>query len=249
MELRNAELSRFPVAPIIKSYPDLTVEDAYKIQILNIEKKLQEGHIITGKKIGLTSLAVQRMLGVDLPGFGHLTDAMQVQNGIVPTDRLIQPKAEGEIAFLLKEDLKGPCVSAQDVLDATEYVMAAIEIADSRIADWKISIVDTVADNASSGMYIVSDKKVDPRTVDLKEIKMDFYRNGKWMNAGKGSDVLGNPAECVAWLANTLSEFGVTLKKGEVIFSGAVSGMVTAEPGNCFRASFSELGDIELRFE
>lgn len=248
-QLKMAEQSVIAGPQISVDYPDLELKDAYAIQLANIDYELARGHVITGKKIGLTSLAVLHMLGVNQPDFGHLLDSMEVQNGIVPAGRLIQPKAEGEIAFVLKKDLSGPGVSVEDVLEATDYVCAAIEIVDSRVVDWKIGIVDTVADNASSGMYIVSDKRVDPKTIDLKKVRMEFYQNGEKKNEGIGSAALGDPAYCVAWLANTLSEFGVSLMAGEVILSGALSAMLPVEAGDEFRASFSELGDITVRFE
>lgn len=249
LALKIAEKGCVAIEQISKDNTDLTVDDAYKIQLINIEKELSEGNKITGKKIGLTSLAVQNMLGVNTPDFGYLLDSMEVQNNTIKINTMLQPKVEGEIAFKLKEDVKGPNATAEDVLNATEYVAAAIEIVDSRIKDWKIGLIDTVADNASSGMYIISDKKVDPRTIDLKNIKMDLYKGDEKINSGLGSAVLGNPAYSVAWLANALDKYGVVLKKGEVILSGAISGMIIAEKENEYTANFSELGSISVKFE
>ena len=246
--LKQAEKSCIAIDQISKLNPDLQIADAYKIQLINVDKELTSGKKITGKKIGLTSLAVQNMLGVNQPDFGHLLNSMEVQNNTIKRSTMLQPKVEGEIAFVLKEDIVGPNATVEDVINATEYVAAAIEIVDSRIANWKISIIDTVADNASSGMYVISDKKVDPRTIDLKTINMDFYKNKEKMNSGVGSAALGDPAYCVAWLANTLWEYGVVLKKGEVVLSGALSAMLVAESGNEFTAKFSELGDVRVKF-
>lgn len=248
-KLKNAERSCVSIEPIFKSNTDLEISDAYKIQLINIDKELSEGRKITGKKIGLTSLAVQSALGVNQPDFGHLLDSMEVKNNTIKRSTMLQPKVEGEIAFILKEDIKGPNATIEDVLNATEYVSAAIEIVDSRIADWKIGIVDTVADNASSGRYVFSDKKVDPKTIDLKSVKMDFYKNGELANSGFGSATLGDPLYCVAWLANTLHQYGVVLKKGEIVLSGALSAMLVAEAGDEFTAKFTELGDVAVKFE
>ena len=245
--LRQAETTCVPVSPISKM-ADLTIPDAYAIQLMNIQDKLNEGQKITGKKIGLTSLAMQNLLGVDQPDFGHLLDSMAVQNNTIEIEKMVQPKVEGEIIFVLKNDLTGPNVTAADVLDATDYVAAAIEIVDSRVADWKINIIDTVSDNASSGMYVFSDKKVDPKVVDLKAVTMNLLRNGEVINSGKGTDVLGDPANCVAMLANQLADFGVSLKAGEVILSGALSAMKAVEAGDVWTASFSELGDCSVKF-
>lgn len=247
--LKNAEKSCVAIDQVSKDNVDLTVDDAYKIQLINIEKELADGKKITGKKIGLTSLAVQNMLGVSTPDFGHLLDSMEVKNNTIQINTMLQPKVEGEIAFVLKDDVKGPNATAEDVLNATEYVAAAIEIVDSRVKDWKIKLVDTVADNASSGMYIISDKKVDPKTIDLKSLNMDLYEGDEKINSGLGSAVLGDPAFSVAWLANALSKYGVVLKKGEVVLSGALSGMLTAEKGSEYTAMFSELGSVSVKFE
>lgn len=226
----------------------MTLEDAYAIQWKNIEHELSRGRRITGKKIGLTSEAVKQMLGVDQPDFGYLLDSMEVVQGTIKRAQMIQPKAEGEIAFVLKEDLQGPNVSVEDVLRATDYVCAAIEIVDSRIKNWQIGIIDTVADNASSGMYLLSERKVYPQDVDLKAVTMQFYKNGKLINERQGTAALGDPAYCVAWLANTLYSFGVTLKKGEVILSGALSGMLEVQASDRFEARFSTLGEVEVSF-
>lgn len=247
--LKEAEVNYVPIGQISKDNTELTIQDSYKIQLINIEKELASGRKITGKKIGLTSAAMQNLLGVNQPDFGHLLDSMEVKNNTVPKRTVLQPRAEGEIAFVLKKDISGPNATVEDVIDATDYVCAAIEIVGSRVADWKINIIDTVADNASSGMYVVSDKKIDPKTIDLKKIKMEFYKNGEKINEGCGTDVLGDPAYCVAWLANQLYEFGVVLKKGEVVLSGALSAMLKAEPGDEFKASFTELGDVTVSFE
>lgn len=157
--LMNAEKSRIGVSPLTDMNPDLTVKEAYNIQLDNIQIKLQNGEKISGKKIGLTSLAMQQLLGVNEPDYGHLLQSMEVGNGgVISRQQLLEPKVEGEIAFFLKKDLTGPNVTVEDVMDATEYVVAALEIVDSRVAGWKIKLCDTIADNASSGLYVLGEK-------------------------------------------------------------------------------------------
>jgi 2-keto-4-pentenoate hydratase len=248
--LERAVMRGEGVEPLTSLDPELTITDAYQVQLHTIDKKVQAGSKIVGKKIGLTSLAMQKMLGVDQPDYGHLLDEMVVQNGgEVPFQRVLQPKVEAEIAFVLKKDLIGPRVSTLDVLLATDYVVAALEIVDSRVADWKIKLQDTVADNASSGLYVLGDKRVKPDEIDLSMVGSVLYKNGEMMNTGVGAAALGNPATCVAWLANKLFEFGITLKAGEVILSGALSAAVNAEPGDRFSARLAHLGEVSVSFK
>ncbi|MEX2462584.1 MAG: 2-keto-4-pentenoate hydratase [Paenibacillaceae bacterium] len=230
--------------------PELTVEEAYQVQMVNIDKKVKMGSRIVGKKIGLTSLAMQQMLKVDQPDYGHLLDDMVVENGgFISFSRVLQPKVEAEIAFVLKHDLIGPRVTALDVLLATDYVLPSLEIVDSRVADWKIKLQDTVADNASSGLYVLGGKPIKLDGLDLPQIGMVFYKNGEIVNTGVGAAALGNPAICVAWLANKLFEFGITLKAGEVILSGALSAAANAKPGDHFSARFAHLGEVSVNFQ
>jgi 2-keto-4-pentenoate hydratase len=247
--LCRAETERKPIAPLTEAHPDLTLEEAYAIQLENVERKLREGHRVVGKKIGLTSKAMQQMLGVDQPDYGHLLDTMAVESGgEVPMDRLLQPKAEAEIAFVLKSDLQGPGLTVADVLSAVDYLVPAIEIIDSRIRDWKIKLADTIADNASSGMFVLGDSRVAVDHVDLRLMGMVLEKNGEVVLTGAGSAVLGNPAIAVAWLANKLSEFGLSLKAGEVILSGALSAAVAVAKGDAVTAHFAHLGSVGVRF-
>lgn len=246
-----AEASRggVGVAPITAIDPLISVEEAYHVQLTTIRRKVNAGACITGKKIGLTSLAMQTLLGVDQPDYGHLLDSMVVENnGELSFANVLQPKVEAEIAFLLKRDLTGPRVTAHDVLMATEYVLPALEIVDSRIANWKIKLEDTVADNASSGFYVLGGRPVKPQDLDLPLVGMALYKNGELVNTGVGAAALGNPATCVAWLANKLSEFGITLKAGEVILSGALSAAAEAKPGDTFQTRLAGLGSVGIRF-
>lgn len=248
-ELNDAALSKVPIDPLTQIHPKLTLLDAYGIQLTNVSRALSMGEIISGKKIGLTSRGMQEMLGVHEPDYGHLYASMDMSHGIIPKNHLIQARVEGEIAFVLKEDLVGPNVSIDDVIKATDYVVAALEIVDSRIKDWKIKLIDTVSDNASCGVYVLSSRQKPIQDIDLIHEEMSLYKNGQLMNQGSGKAVLDNPAYCVAWLANKMFELGVHLKKGEVILSGALTPMISANPGDHFEAKFSTLGSVEVKFE
>jgi 2-keto-4-pentenoate hydratase len=240
--------NRISVSPISDELGSLDIDDAYAIQMANVKRNLEAGVRISGKKIGLTSKPMQEMLGVNEPDYGHLYDTMDLTGKDVPADSLLQPKVEGEIAFILKDDIKGPDATVEDVLAATDYVCAALEIVDSRVKDWKIKLFDTVSDNASSGSYVLGAKKAPVDEIDLIAEQMSFYKNGDEVNRGEGSAVLGNPAFCVAWLANKLWSYGVILGKGEVVLSGALSAAIDAKAGDSFKAEFSTLGTVEAKF-
>ncbi|WP_419888286.1 2-keto-4-pentenoate hydratase [Neobacillus niacini] len=249
-QLIEAEQTRVGIDPLTTSDPEISIDEAYYIQLQNIKKKLVEGQKIVGKKIGLTSVAVQKMLGVDEPDYGHLLDSMVVENGgTIDIKTMLQPKIEGEIAFILKKDLKGPNVTVLDVIQATDYVVPALEIVDSRVQDWKIKLQDTVADNASSGLVVLGGKPTKIEDIDLELIGMVLMQNGEVANTGVGAAALGNPATCVAWLANRLADYGIPLKAGEVILSGALSSMVVAKPGDNFTARFAHLGQVSVNFK
>ena len=248
-ELYHALVKREVLAPLTERHPDITIEDAYRIQQRMIARRLEAGERIVGKKIGVTSKAVMNMLGVYQPDFGMLTDGMLYNEGeAIPADTLIQPKAEGEIAFVLKKDLKGPGVTAADVLAATEGVMTCFEIVDSRIRDWKIKIQDTVADNASCGVFVLGDSLVDPRKVDLNTCGMVLENNGEIVATGSGAAALGAPANAVAWLANTLGALDIPLKAGEVVLSGSLAIMVPVAAGDNLRVTIGGIGSCSVRF-
>lgn len=249
-ELFDALTAARMVAPLTERFPQLTIEDAYAIQQRLLSRRLQQGERIIGKKIGVTSQAVMDMLKVNQPDFGQLTDRMVVNQGAsVPMSSLIQPKAEGEIAFVLKHDLAGPGVTVADVLRATEGVMACFEIVDSRIRDWQIKIQDTVADNASCGVIVLGDRLVDPRSLDLYTTGMVLEKNGRIVGTGAGAATMGSPVIAVAWLANTLGRLGMSLKAGEVILSGALSAMVPVVAGDQLRMSLAGIGSCSVRFD
>ena len=247
-ELYEAERDKTAIPPLTEKNPALTVADAYAIQLANVNRVVEMGHIISGKKIGLTSVAIQKQIGVDEPDYGHLFAAMDCEHGIVDTSKLIQPKIEAELAFVLASDLSGGNVSADDVRAATDYIVGAFEIVDSRVADWKITLADTVADNASSGRYILGKLRLGVDDADLPTTTMCLYQNGSPVAEGTGAAVLGDPFISVAWLANKLWDYGVPLKKGEVILSGAFSAAPVAKKGDVFRAEFSSFGNIEAKF-
>jgi 2-oxopent-4-enoate/cis-2-oxohex-4-enoate hydratase len=248
-ELYQALVERKTVAPLTSRETAISIEDAYHIQQRMIGRRMEEGARIVGKKIGVTSKAVMDMLGVHQPDFGYLLDTMIFNEGeAIPMATLIQPKAEGEIAFLLKRDLTGPGISNADVLRATECVMPCFEIVDSRITDWKIKIQDTVADNASCGVFVLGDHAVDPRKIDLLTCGMVLEKNGEIVGTGAGAAALGSPVNAVAWLANTLGRLGIPLKAGEVILSGSLAAMFPVKAGDNLRMSIGGMGGCSVRF-
>jgi 2-oxopent-4-enoate/cis-2-oxohex-4-enoate hydratase len=248
-ELYQALINRTVVEPLTSRHPELDVEHAYLIQQRMIARRVDAGERIIGKKVGVTSRAVMNMLGVYRPDFGYMLDGMIYNEGeSIDMSTLIQPKAEGEIAFILKRDLMGPGVTNAEVLAATECVMPCFEIVDSRIRDWKIRIEDTVADNASCGVFVLGDQAVDPRKIDLALCGMVLERNGEIVATGAGAAALGSPVNAVAWLANTLGALGIPLKAGEVILSGALAAMFPAKAGDSFRVSIGGLGSCSVRF-
>ncbi|WP_233355885.1 fumarylacetoacetate hydrolase family protein [Henriciella litoralis] len=240
--------SRVPVAPLIDTWPGMTIDEAYAVSLAMLEARKAEGECVVGKKIGVTSKPVQDMLSVHQPDFGFLTDAMHVQGGRVDCSKLIAPRAEAEIAFRLKSDLQGPGVTAQDVLDATESVMACFEIVDSRIRDWKIAIQDTVADNASCGVFVLGDVEADPSGLDLAGLKAVVTKNGQPLSEGYGSAVQGAPENAVAWLANTLGAYGIPFLAGEIILSGSVVPLEPVGPGDVMDVSIDGLGTCHVEF-
>jgi 2-keto-4-pentenoate hydratase len=248
-QLVAAERQRTPLPPLTETYPELAISEAYAVQLAAIEQKITQGARVVGKKIGLTSKVMQQMFAVDQPDYGHLLDTMTVANGgEAPMMRLLQPRVEGEIAFLLKQELRGPGVTEAQVLAATESVMPAIEIIDSRIRDWKIKLADTIADNASSGLFVLGDTRTLVRDVDLRLVGMVLEKNGEIVGTGAGAAALGNPASAVAWLANKLAEFGLSLNAGEVILSGSLAVAPPVTNGDVITVQFAQLGTVTVRF-
>jgi 2-oxopent-4-enoate/cis-2-oxohex-4-enoate hydratase len=249
-ELYRALLGRHTVAPLRARGLELTVDDAYAISLGILARRQRAGERVIGKKIGVTSAAVQDMLGVHQPDFGFLTDRMQVPEGATVRirDSMIQPRAEAEIALILARSLKGPGVSPAQVLEATAHIAPCFEIVDSRIADWDIRIVDTVADNASCGVFVLGEARVDPRGLDLAALRVRVWKNGQPLSEGLGSAVQGSPLASVAWLANTLGGYGVTLDAGDIILSGSLVPLEPAQPGDVFRAELEGVGSANVSF-
>jgi 2-keto-4-pentenoate hydratase len=247
--LLAAEKNRKPVSPLTESDPGISVDDAYRIQLKVMEMKKSTGQVAVGKKIGLTSRAMQAMLGVDEPDYGHILDGMVVMEGEkIPAQDLIQPRVEGELAFVIKEDLRGPGITLTDVIRCSEGVIPALEIIDSRIVDWKIKLPDTVADNASSARIVLGGVLTPIWALDLRTVGMILEKNGEVVATAAGAAVLGHPAQAVAWLANKLAVYGISLRKGEVILSGSLTAAVPVAAGDFIRADFGLLGDVKIKF-
>jgi len=249
-ELYTAMLTGNVVEPPTSRFTDITIDDAYRVSDHILSRRIAAGETLVGRKIGLTNKAVQKLLRVDQPDIGNLTDDMQIPNGAeVPiSERLIQARVEGEIAFVLEKSLKGPGVTEDDVLEATDYVAPCFEIVDSRVRDWRIRIEDTVADNASCGLFVIGDDHADPRQLDLSTCEMKVTTDGEVVAEGTGSAALGSPLTCVAWLANALSAFGDELRPGDVILSGSLMGVVPATPGTEMTVSVTGIGSARVRF-
>jgi 2-oxopent-4-enoate/cis-2-oxohex-4-enoate hydratase len=250
-ELFAALRARAVLEPLTNREPGIDLFDAYRVSLRFLERRRKDGEKIVGKKIGVTSKPVQDMLGVHQPDFGFLLDGMHVPDGSsvsLSKHKLIQPRAEGEIAFVLKKPLKGPGVTEEQVLDATDYVTPCFEIVDSRIRDWKIKIQDTVADNASCGVFVLGDARVGPYELDLAAVHMEILKNGQHAAAGIGAAVQGHPATAVAWLANTLGELGIPFLAGEIILSGSLAPLLPAVAGDKFEMTLAGIGDASVSF-
>ena len=224
-ELYRAEKDKHVLRPFTEKYSQIEPEESYRIQLALIEIKQADGAKVVGKKIGLTSKAMQKMLNVDQPDYGHILDNMVLQDAaIFPLSELIQPKIEPEIAFILDRELQGPGVTPTQVLAATRFVVPALEIIDSRIEGWKIKLCDTIADNASSARIVLGNSPKRVHRFDLKLVGMVLEKNGEIVQTGAGGAVLGHPAVAVAWLANAVGQFGVSLGAGEIVMPGALRG-------------------------
>lgn len=237
------------IDPLTDHWPGMTIDDAYEVSLALLKRREANGEILIGKKIGVTSEAVMSMLDVDQPDFGFLTDKMFAKDNVVDVSNMILPRAEAEIAFRLKKDLKGPGITETDVLEATESVIACFEIVDSRIKDWKIKIQDTVADNASCGVYVLGGLEADPKDVDLLGCKAAVTKNGESLSEGVGAATLGSPLKAVAWLANTLGERGIPFRAGEVILSGSLVPLESVVAGDEMRVEIEGLGDCQVSFK
>jgi 2-oxopent-4-enoate/cis-2-oxohex-4-enoate hydratase len=248
--LFQARIKAQPIAPLSETYPEISILDAYQISHLGFQMRLKTGVKSMGRKIGLTSLAVQKQLGVHQPDFGYITSDMLVNHeGAIGANSLIAGRVEGEVAFVLGRDLKGPGVDWKQVVAATDHVLGCIEIIDSRVRDWKIGIQDTIADNASSAMIVLGNHPKKLSDIDLEMAGMALRLNGEVESTGVGVACLGHPIHAVAWLANTLGALGYTLSAGDIILSGAYGPVVPFKPGDHCEVEISGLGKIRCSRE
>jgi 2-keto-4-pentenoate hydratase len=247
-ELVTAERTRMPVPPISERFPDFDVADAYRVQTINLSRRLDGGATRVGHNVGLTNKRMQEQLGVNEPDFGFLLDEMRVPADTdVPLGDFIQARIEPEICFLFERDVAGPGATPDAVMDATSALAPALEIIDSRIADWKINLVDTVADNASSARVIVGPwMPVHGRSFDVIGVEGRIDRDGETIAVGHGADVFDDPAAAIAWLVNKLAEFGGQIRAGEIVIPGAFTASVPLNSGHRFRAIFESLGDVSV---
>ncbi|MEO5883718.1 MAG: fumarylacetoacetate hydrolase family protein [Caldimonas sp.] len=247
--LLAAARTRTPRPPIKEMLPPNDVVAAYRVQAKVTERALADGRRLVGRKIGLTSVAVQKQLGVDQPDFGMLFDDMAFTDGeTIPWNRLLQPKVEAEVAIVLERDLDREGLMLTDVIAATAYALPAIEIVGSRIAEWKISLIDTIADNASSGVYVIGTVPRKLEAFDPRLCGMVMTRRGEAVSLGVGAACLGNPMIAALWLARKMVEVGAPLKAGDLVLTGALGPMVVVAPGDSLRAEIGGLGSVEAVF-
>lgn len=249
-DLAEAERSRVPIDPLTAAYPDIDVVDAYEIQLINIRSRVADGARVVGHKVGLSSEAMQKMMGVDEPDYGHLLAEMQVFEDVpVASSRFLYPRVEVEVGFILADDLPGAGCTEDDVLAATAAFAPSIELIDTRIKDWKIALCDTIADNASSAGWVLGEARVSPKDIDIRTIDAVLTNNGEVVAQGRSDAVLGNPVTAVAWLARKVDQFGVRLRAGDIVLPGSCTRAIDAPPGSHFVAEFTGLGSVELTFE
>jgi 2-keto-4-pentenoate hydratase len=244
-----AERDRAPIEPLTATFPGIDAVDAYEVQLRNIRRQRAGGAGVYGHKVGLSSPVMQQMMGVDEPDYGHLLDTMVLTEDVaVPTGRYCYPRIEVEIAYVLGDTLPGEGCTEADVLAATEYLAPSFELIDSRIADWRIGLADTIADNASSAGVVLGAARVRPADLDPADIEAVLFADGTEVARGNTSAVLGNPTTAVAWLARTVAGFGVQLEAGHVILPGSCTRAFDVRAGSTFRAEFAGLGDVTLTF-
>jgi 2-keto-4-pentenoate hydratase len=247
--LLSAYQSRRPVPPLRDALSPTDADGAYAIQAASVRRWLSEGRRIAGRKIGLTAAAVQKQLGVEQPDYGVLFQDMQIEDGgTLRRAQVIQPRAEAEVAFVMKRDICDPAVSRDELAGAIEAAVAAIEIVDSRIADWKISFADTVADNGSSAFFVLGQKRVPLPGLDLWTCGMVLEKNSRVASLGVGAACLGHPLDAALWLARTLAGRGETLRAGDVLMSGALGPMVDLLPGDSVRGTIAGLGSVAFSY-
>jgi 2-keto-4-pentenoate hydratase len=249
-DLAQAERSKVPMKPLTDGYPGIDVVDAYEIQLINIRQRVAEGARVIGHKVGLSSEAMQKMMNVDEPDYGHLLDGMEVFEDVpVAAGRFLYPRVEVEVGFVLADDLPGAGCTEDDVLAATAAFAPSIELIDTRITDWKIKLCDTIADNASSAGWVLGTGRMSPKDIDIRNIDAVLSCNGEVVAKGRSAAVLGNPVTAVAWLARKVDQFGVRLRAGDIVLPGSCTRAIDACPGHDFVADFDGLGSVQLSFE
>ena len=246
-DIENAYTTRTPIAPVRDRIS--SVADAYAVQMATVKSWLAQGRTIAGHKIGLTAKAVQAQLGVDQPDFGTIfSDMVLKDNADISLTSVMQPRVEAEVAFVLKNDLKGEKITPEAVIAATDYICPALEICGSRIAQWNIKIEDTVADNASAGLIVLGPQRHKAVLDELPKIAVTLHKNDAAAVSGIGAACLDNPAIAVAWLAEALTKYGNGLSAGDVVMSGALAPMVAADAGQVFIGDFGAFGSVTARF-
>jgi 2-keto-4-pentenoate hydratase len=246
--LLGAYASGVAIPALQEKFGPLTIDDAYQIQLRQVTSWLADGRRVAGHKVGLTSAAMQRQIGVTQPDFGHLmTDMFESEHEAIPRERFLQPRVEPEVAFVLGRDLQGPGVTVAAAVRAVEYVLPALEIIDSRIADWKIGIIDTIADNASSGGVVLGSRPVRITDVDLRLAGCVLMRNGDIAGTGAGGAVLGSPINALVWVANVLGARGVGLEGGQVVLPGSMTAAIPFESGDVVSSTVAGVGSVTAR--
>jgi 2-keto-4-pentenoate hydratase len=247
--LWRAEIERTPIAPITDLRPHLTVTDAYAIQAHNVRRRIAEGRLVRGRRLGRTNQSRQLVLGVDEPDFGVLLDDMFVDEGeTIPFGQFLQPRAVATMAFVMADDLAGPGLTVADALTSIAAVLPAIEVVDSRIADWRVRLADTVADNASAGKVVLGGRLTPVDRIDLRLEGLLLYRNGSPIESAAGAAALGSPARCVAWVAGELGAAGRGLRRGDIVLAGPLHRLVPVRPGDHFYVEFAHLGSVNVQF-
>lgn len=248
--LLDAYDSGKPIDPLVAAYPEATIADAYRIQLEQVRHWTGAGDEIRGHKVGLTSPPMQQQMGVDQPDHGHLLrDMFHLEHRPINSAGYLQPRIEPEIAFVLGGPLSGPGVTAADAIRAVDFVLPALEIVDSRIADWKISIVDTIADNASSGGVVLGSTPTSLHATDLRQATCTLHSGTELVGSGAGSAVLGSPINALVWLANTVGPLGIDLEPGQVVLPGSMTRAIPVSPGDTVTATITGLGDVTAVFE